>query len=85
MIKEIGIRELKTRASELVRSVREQQARYVITRRGKAAALLIPLDAEIKHADAEAVWAKLESLREELGKGRQSGKHSVDLLSEMRR
>ena len=31
---EIGIRELKTRASEVVRAVKEQRARYVITPRG---------------------------------------------------
>lgn len=85
MTKEIGIRELKTRASELVRSVREQRTRYIITQRGKAAALLVPLDGEIRQADADAVWKRLESLREELGKGWQNEKHSVDLLSEMRR
>ena len=42
---EIGIRELKSRASEVVRAVKEDRARYVITQRGKPAALIIPLDA----------------------------------------
>ena len=48
MTQEIGIRELKTRASEVVRAVKETQARYIITQHGKPAALIIPINAEIK-------------------------------------
>jgi len=82
---EIGIRELKTRASEVVRAVKEQRARYVITQRGKPAALIIPLDADYERAKADEVWARLEKLREEIGKGWQSEKSAVEILSEMRR
>ncbi|PIW20811.1 MAG: hypothetical protein COY47_04775 [Chloroflexi bacterium CG_4_10_14_0_8_um_filter_57_5] len=82
---EIGIRELKTRASEVVRAVKEQRARYVITQRGKPAALIIPLDADYDRAKADEVWARLEKLREEIGKGWQSEKSAVEILSEMRR
>ena len=85
MTEEIGIRELKTRASEVVRKVKEKRARYVITQRGKPAALLIPLDAEIDRARADQVWERLEKLREEIGKGWQSEKSAVEILSEMRR
>jgi prevent-host-death family protein len=85
MTEEIGIRELKTRASEVVRKVKEKRARYVITQRGKPAALLIPLDAEIDRARADEVWERLEKLREEIGKGWQSEKSAVEILSEMRR
>ena len=83
---EIGIRELKARASEVVRAVQEQRARYVITQRGKPAALIIPLDAEVpeKSSDDE-VWERLMKIREELGKGWQSEKSAVEILSEMRR
>lgn len=83
--KEIGIRELKARASEVVRAVKEQRARYVITQRGKPAALLIPLEADYDRAKADEVWARLEELREEIGKGWQSEKSAVEILSEMRR
>ena len=31
---EVGVRELKIRASEILRNVRERRARYVITYRG---------------------------------------------------
>jgi len=82
---EIGIRELKSRASEVVRAVKEERARYVITQRGKPAALIIPLDAAPPEKSADEVWERLMKIREELGKGRQSEKSAVEILSEMRR
>ena len=85
MTQEIGIRELKTRASEVVRAVKETQARYIITPHGKPAALISPIDAEIKQTDADEVWARLERIREELAKGWQNEKSAVEILSEMRR
>lgn len=85
MTEEIGIRELKTRASEVVRAVKETRARYVITQRGKPAALIIPLDAEPPKEKGDAVWEQLEKLGEELAKNWQSDKSAVEILSEMRR
>ncbi|GAB4502885.1 MAG: hypothetical protein Fur0035_24430 [Anaerolineales bacterium] len=85
MTEEIGIRELKTRVSEVVRAVKETRARYIITQHGKPAALLIPIDAEIKKTDAEDVWAELEKIRDELAQGWQNEKSAVEILSEMRR
>jgi prevent-host-death family protein len=84
-MEEIGIRELKARASEVVRAVKERRARYVITRRGRPAALLVPLDALPSQPDPREVWARLEQIREELGKGWQSEKSAVEILAEMRR
>ena len=40
----IGVRELKNRASEIIRKVREEQAPYIITLRGKPSAMIIPLE-----------------------------------------
>jgi prevent-host-death family protein len=82
---EIGIRELKSRASEVVRAVKERRARYVITQRGKPAALIIPLDAAPPQKEANEVWERLLELGEEIGKGWQSEKSAVEILSEMRR
>lgn len=82
---EIGIRELKSRASEVVRAVKEERARYVITQRGKPAALIIPLDAAPPEKSADEVWEHLLKIGEELGKGWQSEKSAVEILSEMRR
>ncbi len=41
---EIGIRELKSQASEIVRAVREERAEYVITLRGKPVAMIVPFE-----------------------------------------
>jgi prevent-host-death family protein len=85
MTEEIGIRELKKRVSEVVRAVKEQRARYVITQRGVPAALIIPLDAEPPADKGDEVWQNLMKIRDELGKGWQSEKSAVEILSEMRR
>ena len=82
---EIGIRELKSRASEVVRAVKEERARYVITQRGKPTALIVPLDAAPPEKAADDVWERLERLGEEISKGWQSEKSAVEILSEMRR
>jgi prevent-host-death family protein len=82
---EIGIRELKSRASEVIRAVKEERARYVITQRGKPAAIIIPVDAVPLKTSDDEVWARLMKIREELGKGWQSEKSAVEILSEMRR
>ena len=86
---EIGVRKLKTHASEIVRSVREERARYVITQRGKPVAMLLPLDeppAQAASMEAAAtVWDDLTRLGEAIGRGWQSPLSSADLLSEMRR
>jgi prevent-host-death family protein len=84
-IEEIGIRELKSRASEVVRAVKEERARYVITQRGKPAAIIVPLDAAPPEKSADEVWERLRQLGEEIGKGWESEKSAVEILSEMRR
>jgi prevent-host-death family protein len=88
---DVGIRELKARASEIVRNVRERRARYVITYRGRPVGLLMPLD-EVTPTpptsagvSAIAVWEELTRLGEEIGRGWRSPLTSVELLSEMRR
>ena len=82
---EIGIRELKSRASEVVRAVKEERARYVITQRGKPVAAIIPMDAVLPEKKDDESWDKLMEIRRKLGKGKKSKKSSVEILSEMRR
>jgi prevent-host-death family protein len=41
---EIGIRELKSQASEIVRAVRDERAEYIITLRGKPVAMIVPFE-----------------------------------------
>jgi len=88
---EIGIKELKTHASAIVREVRDEKARYVVTYRGRPASLLVPLEdpaakrADSVTGDAESAWEELERLGEEIGRGWQAEESSTDLLSRMRR
>jgi prevent-host-death family protein len=82
---EIGIRELKSRASEVVRAVKEERARYVITQRGKPAAIIVPLDTAPPEKSGDEVWERLIKIGEELSIGWQSEKSAVEILSEMRR
>lgn len=89
-MKEIGVRELKARASEIVQNVRKKRSRYIITYRGRPVGLLSPLEAapptrtETLQA-VDEVWAELERLGAEIGRKWRSPKSSTELLSEMRR
>lgn len=82
---EIGIRELKSRASEVVRAVREERARYVVTQRGKPVAAIIPMDAILPEKKDDDGWEKLMAIRARLGKDKRNKKSSLEILSEMRR
>ena len=84
-MEEIGIRELKARASDVVRAVKEQRARYVVTQRGKPVAAIIPMDAVLPEKNNDEAWDKLMEIRIKLGKARKNKKNSVEILSEMRR
>jgi prevent-host-death family protein len=88
---DVGVRELKARASEIVRAVRERRARYVITYRGQPVGLLMPLD-EAKigvqppaEETGESAWEVLTRLGEEIGREWRSPQTSTEILSEMRR
>jgi prevent-host-death family protein len=82
-MEEIGIRELKARASDVVRAVKEQRARYVITQRGVPVAVIIPMDAVLPEKDDG--WENLLAIRARLGREKGNKKNSLDILSEMRR
>ena len=88
---QVGVRELKTRASEIIRAVRERRARYVVTYRGRPVGLLLPLDepsrGEVVASDPQGddVWEELTRLGEEIGRDWRSPLTSAELLSEMRR
>ena len=90
---DVGVRELKANASEIIRNVREQRARYVITYRGRPVGLLMPLDkVNLDSANLPStgepdavVWNELARLGEEIGREWRSPLTSAELLSEMRR
>ena len=88
---DVGVRELKTRASEIVRRVRECRDRYVVTYRGRPVAILAPLELAAQNEAlpsgdaARGVWDELTRLGEEIGRGWQSPLTSTELLSQNRR
>ena len=79
---EVGIRELKNRASEIIRQVREEQVEYVVTHRGRPVARLVPFTVE---EDGERAWQELDQLSQEVSARWRSDKSALELLTEMRR
>lgn len=79
---EIGVRELKNHASQIVREVREERAEYVITYRGRPVARIVPI---VTEEEAERSLENLEQLSQEISARWQSDKSAVEILSEMRR
>jgi antitoxin (DNA-binding transcriptional repressor) of toxin-antitoxin stability system len=87
---DVGVRELKTHASEIVRNVRERRARYIITYRERPVGILAPLETAPESEGpigepGTGAWDELTRLGEEIGRGWQSPLTAVELLSEMRR
>ena len=86
-MREIGIRELKRRASDVVREVAAGTEVYTVTRRGKPVGVLVPPDyisgqARTKDVDA---WGHLLCLADKLASERGTRTSAVRELSGMRR
>jgi prevent-host-death family protein len=89
-LSEVGIRELKAKASKIIDEVREHAARYTITRRGRPVAVLLPIADAPATASAggpplDDVWRELDRLGEEIGRGWRAPESSDELLAGMRR
>jgi len=84
---EIGIRELKSQASEIVRAVREERAEYVITHRGKPVAMIVPFveaPAERSFSPAE-FWDEMDALADELAETWDAELSPVEYFYQQRR
>lgn len=84
----VGVRELKNRATQIIRAVREEQAEYLVTVDGEPVAVLRPLtEADLQSERAES-WQRfldrMEALAQKIGAQWQSEKGAVELLSEIR-
>jgi prevent-host-death family protein len=79
----VGVRELKQRASELVRMVHETGKEVQITYRGQVVALLIPVKRARK--DDKNAWTKLDQLAAEIGARWPEGVSAAGAVSEARR
>ena len=86
-MKDIGIRELKAHASELVRHVAGEQATYTITRRDRPVGILAPTDfvaPREKNAGWDA-WERLLAVADRIGKQKGPRKSALKELAAMRR
>lgn len=83
---ELGVRELKARASEVLRDVKERRARYIVSSRGRPIAAIVPLDAPLPATEAEpSAWDELDRVGEEIGERWESPLTSAELLEQTRR
>ncbi len=85
---DIGIRELKTHASEIVRRVSEDGQRYIVTRHGRPQAAIVPVEevhAEPPYQAGLSSWDELVELGQQIGQAWKSTQTSVEILSEIRR
>ena len=89
MVTTIGVRELKNKASRIVRAVREEMAEYVITVQGKPVAVLRPLTDEdtqkLRQAEREQALAEMKTLARQIAEAWTSPQSGVELVAEQRR
>lgn len=82
----VGIRELKTNTSEIVRRVRELGEIVDITHRGEVVARLIPAHPIMTQADElSALWTEMDRLAEEVAAHWTGSSSAVDAVREGRR
>ena len=89
--KTVGVRELKTHAARILRHVREARASYILTHRGQAVGVILPLDAPDEtalpadEANAGAAWSAFLRAGQRIQGRFRRGVGGVGQLSEMRR
>jgi prevent-host-death family protein len=89
--KSVGVRELKIHAAGIVRQVRDSRVSYVVTHRGQAVGVILPIDDQDRSSeasetvDAAAAWDMFMRAGRKL-EGRFTPEASgVRILSSMRR
>ncbi len=82
----IGIRELKTRASQVIRQVRERGQEVEVTHHGRVVARLVPVSRDRARARASAAaWATLDRVAREIGARWPKGRSATGAVREGRR
>jgi len=84
-VAELGIRELKKRASEIVRSVKENRERYIITLRGRPMAVILPVDEAPADVGDSSAWDELMGIGEKIAQNWSAEESITEILSKMRR
>ncbi|MBV8134253.1 MAG: type II toxin-antitoxin system Phd/YefM family antitoxin [Deltaproteobacteria bacterium] len=86
----VGVRELKADAASILRQVRDSRASYVLTHRGRAVGVILPLEATdrsvpLDDADVLVGWNDFVRAGRRLKRRFRPGVSGVRLLSSMRR
>jgi prevent-host-death family protein len=82
----VGVRELKARASEILRQIEDGGEPVEITKRGKVVARLVPAERpRPTREELEALWERRRRLAEEIGKHLPEGVSAVEAVREQRR
>jgi prevent-host-death family protein len=86
----VGVRELKAQAARILRQVRDSGASYVLTHRGRAVGVILPLEPQvgsgpIDDSDGAAAWNDFLRAGRHLERRFRAGVSGVQLLSATRR
>ncbi len=87
-MKEIGVRELKSQLTNVVRTVREAQVEYTVTVHGQPVAVLRPFTQDdalrMQREKIDDELAALDELAQAIGSEWTSSQSGVDILEELR-
>ena len=82
----VGVRDLKERASEILRRVREENASFAVTFRGEVVARIIPEHrGQPMPEDLTAFWDELDRLIANVASQAPSGVSTADVMRDIRR
>ena len=81
----IGVRELKARASEVLRRVRERGESVDVTHRGEVVARLVPVPRPRRRRRTAATWSSLDRVAAEISARWPPGRSAAAAVKEGRR
>ena len=82
----VGIRELKARASQVIRRVREHGEEIDVTHHGKVVARVVPVSrSSVRNRTATAAWSTLDRVAKEIGASWPKGQSASAAVREGRR
>ena len=94
-MQQVGIRELKNDASEVIRAVREEGAEYIVTYHGRPVAVILPIESSLAEAGIQGIldasrptndfWARLDAIAARIGTTIPSDMSAAEMVAEQRR
>jgi prevent-host-death family protein len=84
-MEQVGIRELKSLGSEIIRRVREEGASYEITYHGRVVARLVPVREEAHPSPVEDLWLEWDALVASIAKSWPADVSAVEAVRAERR